>query len=295
MSVKKDIKVLILLIGVLIVCLMGSLLYTYNFYQESKENTATLEIEKEQLEQELAQLNENYQHIKAKNATLKKSLEAEQTRIAALLDSLENMNSNYKRLRKYKVQADLLKLEKQRLFDVIDSLSAQNEKLRITVDSTSVALQEREKHNDSLGTAHKQLSEKIEKASQINITRLKAEAIVSRNRNNKSPKTTQKTNRAEAIQTCFTLVENQLAEKGEKKLFVQIINPKNNMLGKRSSTTYKNQSLIYSKATVVNYINKEQDVCVSIPVNPNNLVPGQYVVNVFHKTQLVSTTSFELH
>ena len=42
---------------------------------------------------------------------------------------------------------------------------------------------------------------------------------------------TERARRSDKIKVCFTVAKNKLTEAGDKELYVQVIDPKNNVLG----------------------------------------------------------------
>src|SRR5699024_11025163 len=129
-------------------------------------------------------------------------------KIERLLDSVENMEATYVFMRKYKHQISLMKREKERLFQKIDRLSTKNEILQNQVDSTKSQLAKTEKRSDSLSAQNEKLTEKISKAAQPKIVQLEAKGVFLKN--NGTTKSTDRAGRAEKIEVCFKLAENEL-------------------------------------------------------------------------------------
>jgi hypothetical protein len=89
-------------------------------------------------------------------------------------------------------------------------------------------------------------------------------------------------------------VPNSIAEKGDKLLYVQVINPENNLLGDKELIAFDEGDLIYSSSTKVYYENDELDVCILINASEEDLIGGRYVINVFDGVQIISTASMVL-
>lgn len=106
---------------------------------------------------------------------------------------------------------------------------------------------------------------------------------------------TKKTKNTEQIKVCFTLEDNMWIERGIKEIFIQIINPKANIVSKnKSSIEIKNQTLFYSAKTSVNYDKGDVDVCVFVDANKQHLIKGNYIVNIFSGAYLIGNTSLLL-
>ncbi|MDR6299598.1 hypothetical protein [Mesonia maritima] len=292
MSEKKNNKVLKVLIAILCICLIGLGIFTLNFYKDNKENSSIVHRENEQLQKELQQLKDDYQNLMNENSSLKDDLKAEQERISVLVDSLKKMDISATTLRKYRVQVELLKLEKERLSDVVDSLSHENNTLRQEIDSTSTMLEQNKKMMDSVNVENKQLAEKVKKTSILQISSITGHAVVLRN--NKEAVEVTRAKRAEQLQVCFTINENPIIEPGERQLFIQVINPKNNLLGLKKNIQFKEKTLRYSSLNTIDYQNEELDICMLVEVSEKGLTEGRYVVNVFDGATLIGSTSFKL-
>jgi len=96
------------------------------------------------------------------------------------------------------------------------------------------------------------------------------------------------------VRACFTLTPNIIAQKGDRLLFVQVINPKNNLLGDKSTIEFESGVLNYSTSTKVFYEQEELDVCVLVNANEEELIEGRYTINVFDGAQQVASTTMEL-
>ena len=102
----------------------------------------------------------------------------------------------------------------------------------------------------------------------------------------------EKANKATMINVSFSLSENAISQKGVKTYYVQIINPKNNILGERKIKKFGNNELIYSFSEIVNYQARMLEVIKNIPVK--KLDNGNYKVIVYEEGNQVANTNFDL-
>lgn len=292
MTEKKSNTALKILTGVLAVALIALSIYTIKFYNEEKENKKILQKEKSVIEDELNDLIVKYDEAIKENEIMDQDLVNARDRIARLLDSVKDNEANLVLISRYRREIGNLKAEKDRLFRVVDSLSAQNQQLSTSLDSTSVALQERTKLSDSLQTTNQSLTTKVDKASRLKVASLKAEGVIVRN----SGKIVENDNnrRVDQIRTCFTLTANDLAEPGEKNLYVQVYNPDNELVGDEIVVQHEGGAMVYSAASKVYYENEELDVCILANANEDKLIEGTYKVYVYHESLLMGTASFSL-
>lgn len=292
MAEQKSNNALKILTGVLAVALIALGIYTIRFYNEEKENRAILEREKSIIEDELDELIVRYDEAIAENQGLDSQLMEARGRIMVLRDSVQDLEANYAVIQRYRREVNELKLERERLFRVVDSLSSQNLRLASEIDSTNVVLQERTRMSDSLAQANRSLSTQVDRAAQLQVSNLLGEGVIERNSGRLV--VNDRTRRIDKIRTCFTLIPNALAEAGEKDLYVQVYNQDNNLVGDQIVVQHEGGPMVYSAATTVYYENEELDVCILANTLSENLTAGTYRVFLYHDTELIGVTDFDL-
>lgn len=97
------------------------------------------------------------------------------------------------------------------------------------------------------------------------------------------------------LRVCFTLEENQLVNSGAKTIYVQVVNPKNQIisLGDTSVESDTNVKLQYSASVNTNYQKKDTDVCTYVDLEKNKTIKGTYKINIYHDFVKIGTTIFE--
>jgi len=292
MTEKKNNTALKILTGILAVALVALSIYTIKFYNEEKENKEILQKEKSVIEDELNELIVKYDDAIEENEIMDQDLVNARDRISKLLDSVKDNEANLVLISRFRREIGNLKAEKDRLFRVVDSLSTQNQMLSTSLDSTSVALQQRTKLSDSLKTTNQSLSTKVDKASRLKVTSLSGEGVIVRN----SGKLVENDNnrRVDQIRTCFTITSNDLAEAGEKNMYVQVYNPENELVGDELVVQHEGGTMVYSAASKVFYENEELDVCILSNTTEDKLLEGNYKVYVYNDAMLLGTGSFSL-
>ncbi|MDX1760907.1 MAG: hypothetical protein R3218_02005 [Christiangramia sp.] len=293
MTEKKNNTALKVLTGILAVALVALSIYTIKFYNEEKENKEILQKEKAVIEDELNELIVKYDDAIEENEIMDQDLVNARDRISRLLDSVKDNEANLVLISRYRREIGNLKAEKDRLFRVVDSLSAENQNLTTSLDSTNVALEERTRLSDSLKTTNQSLSTKVDKASRLKITSLSGEGVIVRN----SGKLVENDNnrRVDQIRTCFTITSNDLAEAGEKDMYVQVYNPENELVGDEIVVQHEGGTMVYSAASKVFYENEELDVCILAKTIEDRLLEGNYKVYVYNDAMLLGTGSFTLN
>lgn len=292
MTDQKNNNALKILTGILAVALIALGIYTVRFYNEEKENQELLQRQKAVIEEELNDLIVRYDEAIEENEGLDNELVAARERILVLRDSVQDMEANLRVIDRYRAELNNLKRERDELFRVVDSLSNQNQRLITEIDSTNNVLLENTRVADSLRARNQNLTNQVDKASELKVSGLRGEGVIERNSGRLV--VNDRTRRVDKIRTCFTLTENELAEPGEKELYVQVYNPNNNLVGDQIAVQHEGGVMVYSAATKVYYENDELDVCILANALDDNLVEGTYKVLVYNGSQLIGATNFNL-
>lgn len=281
-----------ILIGILSLLLIALSIYTVTLYNENKDTVAGLEEQKADIEIELEELIANYDEIIQDNEIKDNDLIEARDRIEILLDSVKDTKANLALIRRYKIEIGKLKKERILLFKKADSLIAANMLLKFERDSTNIVLGNTIRVVDSVTEENIAMANTIKEGSVVNVVDLRGTGVIVR----KSGKIvdTKRSSRADKVRACFTLSPNPIAKKGDRLLYIQVINPRNNLLGEKSVIEFDSGTLNYSTTINVFYENEELDVCILVDANEKDLVKGRYIINVFDGSTQVATSSLVL-
>ncbi|QZK97057.1 hypothetical protein [Flavobacterium psychrophilum] len=106
---------------------------------------------------------------------------------------------------------------------------------------------------------------------------------------------TNRLSKTEQIKVCFTLLENKAALKGNKDLYIQILNPNNKIVNKNGEIAKTEDKLLnFSAKTNVFYDNDKLDVCLFVDPNKDDMQKGDYKINIFSGINLIGNTVFSL-
>ena len=281
-----------ILIGLLVVLLVSLAGYTYTLIQQNKETVLFLEADKAEVQKELEALVVSYNEILQDNKLKDKDLIAARDRIIVLLDSVKDYKANLSIITRYKAQVKGLKNERAQLFKRADSLLVVTQRLAVEKDSTTAVLIKTIKVVDSVTTANTQLFNSLEKGALIGISNLDATAIIVRKGG--KIKETKRATRADKIRVCYTIAPNTLAQAGDRVLYVQVINPDNNIIGDKSNITFGQDLLTYSKSESVFYENQALDVCAIVGTTGQDVLKGLYTINIFDAQRQIGSTTLML-
>jgi hypothetical protein len=280
------------LIGVLTLLLIGLAVYTVSLYNDSKNTVSGLEQQKVEIQSELEALITNYDKVIQDNELKDEDLFAARERIVMLLDSVKNSEANVALIGRYRAEIGKMKDERKKLFLKADSLIFENQRLEMQRDSTTNVLEKTYLVVDSVSQMNINMAETIRKGSGLTATDLRGEAVIIRK--NGKILDTRRSSRADKVRACFTLSPNSIAEKGDKVLYVQVLNPRNNLLGTKELISFDEGDLTYSASTKVYYENDELDVCILVNAAEDDLIEGRYVINVFDGARIISTATMVL-
>ncbi|HQV00467.1 MAG TPA: hypothetical protein PLO59_04855, partial [Bacteroidia bacterium] len=99
---------------------------------------------------------------------------------------------------------------------------------------------------------------------------------------------------AEQIKVVFTILENLVAEKGAKEIYIRIMSPTGSVLTSTQETILVNgQPSLFSLHESVQYNNKDTEVTAYYPKSIA-FVKGKYQVEVYHNNLQIGASSFAL-
>lgn len=288
---KNGGKVIIIILAIL---LIAALAFTFYKNGEHKKLTDAIVEEKEEIEVNLDNMIVRYEDAIGQNTSMSNELEFERDRIIALRDSIKGLKAtNYSLIRKYRKQIANLEETNRRLFFMTDSLTNVNELLGIDLDSARVNISKQIAINDTLSLENVNLSEKVAIGSILKVNA--AKVIAMRERTSGKLTETSRARNTDAFRINFTIGKNEIAEKGDRQVHIQILNLAGNVVGKTGSfTTEEGLEIGYSDTTMVNYLNEPIDVISLVEVNRDDINKGIYAVNIFVENKIIGVAKITL-
>ena len=289
-----------LIIGSLVVAFVVLGSYSYINYDKLEDYTSYVAQEKKLLENELSEMITRYDKVQVDSESLNIKLEQSKFKIERILDSVKTLQPSTALLDLYRSKIKLLQKEKEEVLSLVSKLKKENEQLALKankveqdlvgVKSISSALKVK---NKGLASVNNTLSKKIEDASHLKIEALNAEAV--KRITKKRIVSTSKSHKANKLHVEFTVSKNKFVEEGEKDIYIQILNPNNNVIADEGVVSFGKQSLIYSKKIKLDYKNEDVDLDAIIITDVDQpLTQGIYFVNIFCDNTRLGTTSITL-
>ena len=294
-TVNTSIKVAL---GIAIALFVGLGVFSTSLYKEKVENEKVLVDEKTKVLNELNQMAAQYDVAMRENKVVNQNLVEAKARIESLIDSLKVSETNVKSLWKFKKKYLALQKEMDFILTENDKLKVENQLLATTLDSTKVdyelKLAEGTTFTDSLLVQNTALVDIVEGAAVLSANSMNVTGVIERSSGKQIP--TERARRSDKIRICFTVAKNKLVQAGDKELFVQVIDPKNNILGVNEQITFGEEVLNYSLISKFNYENQSLPICEYLAKKNDDVdfEKGTYKVNVFNGKELVTSSQFTM-
>lgn len=292
-NVKKDVttKVLVILLSLMLiaVCVLGFLLYDLS--QQNKMiviKTQELGLEKDRLKTQLTELYDDYADLETNNDSLNAAINKDKEYIQTLIKELDRVkNYNYSIQQKYEKELGTLRSIMRHYVFQIDSLDQLNKQL-IAENTTIKDDHKRIKHEmDNVVERNDELELVIEGASVLKTTPLVVKFL------NKRNKETRKTSKVEKLQISFTIVSNNLASAGPRRVYLRIVRPDGYALSSGQSFDFGDKKISFSASRDIIYEKENLDVSIYYEVS-ETLTQGKYLVEIYADNQKIGDGSFQI-
>lgn len=282
-----------LIIGSLIVTIVFLSVISFNTSESEKAQQQFLEQEKNLVEGELSQMISKYDELSDNGNIISQQLSVAKKNTKTALEKLRLVKSDFSVFSRFKSELALIKEKNTSLFNTIDSIAIINERLERDKLMAYNDLNQQKEVNTSLLKMNESLNKKIEKGALLTANSFSAKAFKSGSNGAATTKAAQ-TNH---IDVCFTLAENALTKKGTKEIYIQILNPLNNVIADKGAVKFGESLLIYSDKQLINYNNDVIDVCTTIEAKKDDkpFAKGAYYVSVFHNDRKLGSTQVVLN
>ena len=107
---------------------------------------------------------------------------------------------------------------------------------------------------------------------------------------NKKGKPAKKTKDITRFVVNFSITKNITAQTGERKVYVRITKPNNEVVAQSGTVSYESTNITYSAMKTVEYSGEELPVTLYVPVN-EFLSPGTYHVYIFVDGTMIGSGS----
>ena len=271
---EKNFKVLIGTLAGVVVLLVGILIYVV---ADRNSIINDLTVDKETLTAEMMQLQQDYSALSSTNDTLNNELMLEKEKVAQLIERVKKTEAKNKaQLRKYEKELGTLRSIMRGYIKQIDSLNTLNTNLRKEAAVAKKEARESRKKYDNLKSTTEELGKQVELGSVVKGRGLTMVGV------NETGKETDRSSRTAKLKTCLNLVENTLAKKGPRIVYIRVKGPDGILMtsGQQQIFTVGGEQMIYSASRQVDYQGSEVEVCIYFSAG-EKFTKGVYTVDAY--------------
>jgi phosphopantetheinyl transferase (holo-ACP synthase) len=174
----------------------------------------------------------------------------------------------------------------------IDTLKSENEILnRANTRLNSTLETEREKVQN-LSKQNQMLSSKIAAVSVLKTANVKAYGV--KYRGNGTETEINRASSTEGIKTCFTVLENNVTDRGKKYVYLRVLSPDNAVMTTSPETfLVNNRPTLYTQRESFDYDNREQPVCIYWRKG-SAYIKGKYTIELYIDGTMIGNTNLVL-
>ena len=295
---KKQVSIVWVIVAGSMLLAIAAALIGYAYWQHAEmrrfKERVSLEAERERLEEEYADISQEYNFYEQRNVyfnndSLSEQLAREKLRVQRLLEELRT-NKDFSSSTLDSLQSQLTTLRQSIRFyrSQIDSLSRENQQLQAERNDALDRYRKAAQTADRLQKDNENLHEKVNQAARLEAIDLQIETL------NKRGKNTLSCDKVERIKIQFIIARNTLVPHGEKEIYLCIIKPDGQTLVKdRTNIFTHNDQKYYSLRQIMDYTGIAEKMYFSWNVE-EYLPVGIYSVEIYADNQLIGSGIFSL-
>ena len=225
-----------------------------------------LNAEKDDLTQQMIALKGDYDSLSSDYASINSQLDSSKEEVNQLIERIQKTEAtNRRKMRQYEKELGTLRSIMRNYIVQIDSLNTLNHKLTADAAAARREAAASKAENAQLSRQVEDLSGQVAAGAVMKARGLRIEAY------NSSDKITDRSSRVVRLLTSLSLVENDLAPKGQVRVYIRVKDPDGIILtnSNRTSFTYNGETMVASASRLVDYEGKEVDLSIYL-----NDIPG---------------------
>lgn len=249
-----------------------------------------LTVEKEQLTSSMYELRDDYQSLNTNNDSLNAELAREREKVEQLIERVQKTEAtNRIKIRDYEKELGTLRSIMRSYIMQIDSLNTLNITLRKDVAIARDEVKQTLAKYDDLQTTADEYAKKVEIGSVLKGRGFIMTAI------NSSDKDTDRSSRTAKLKTCLNLVENSIAVKGPRRIYIRIKGPDGILMtnSQQQVFTSAGEQMIYTAVREIDYQGSELEVCIFF-ASSHSYVKGVYNVDIYTEEGKLGSTDLLL-
>lgn len=281
-------NLIIIMLSVLLTIVVVVFVVQHN---ENQKVLQVLNMEKASIQTDLSTLMVNYDSLHTTNTTLKTEMEMSQAKVKDLLDEIQQVKQvSYGQIAQYRQEVTTLRDIMKNYIVQVDSLNRRNQILMAENVQVKDSFAQSVSKNQILQNEKVHLQEKIKVAAQLEATGLVAVGI------NRRGKEAESARRAEQIKVSFVLSRNVTAPRGNKVIYIRILEP-NQVLFQKSPDdlfAFEDLKIPYSAKREITFEGNDLPVNIFWDNQGKEFLSGEYTVDVFADGNNIGTTKFTM-
>ncbi|MBO7371858.1 MAG: hypothetical protein J6U34_05055 [Bacteroidales bacterium] len=236
-----------------------------------------LNIEKADLTQEMVELRQEYAELQTANDTLNANLQIEREKVDQLIERFQQTEAtNRAQIRQYEKELGTLRSIMKHYIVQIDSLNNLNMALREEASDARREAAENRRQYEDLRSTTDEYARQVAEGSVVKGRGVSLHAI------NSSAKETDRSSRTEKLRADMFLIENAIAKKGPRRVYIRVKGPDGILLtaDDKQLFTCDGEQMIYSESREVDYQGEEVEVSVYF-ASPQPFTKGVYTVDAY--------------
>lgn len=285
-----------LIIGLLLLLSIAANVYQFNNHTTTVVNCESridsMLVVRVELERELSSMEMELEKYRGIAGNLDSLLNDANEQIAEQERKIRKLLAKEKDIDKLnkKLNAELAELRKMRenYLERIDQLITENNLLKSQNEALTQSVQ-------SLNEDKKNLQQKVTVASELKAEYVKVVSYKKKSSGRYVESAIAK--RTNKIEVCFSVMDNAVAQNGDKMAYIVITEPGGKILGgltKGEFTGTNGETLNSTASYKFNYDGSKQNICMAYENDQRLLAPGSYMVDVYLDGKLVNSSVFNL-
>ncbi len=241
----------------------------------------------------------NFDNFKEKSSAESKLKQSQLDEILSKYDSLQDISKNNELIGINKSEKVSINEVEKRIADIENlDVDAINSQIQILKNSIKGGSKDITSINKRINTEkkilykleslkQKEVKVNADKLSVININARGVKIITDKYARISDKKIQQ-------LRVCFTVEGNEFVKKGDKSFYIQVVNPRNQIISTENKfIELHDVNLIYSAKVDAKYSQKDIDICTYVDLEKSKTIKGKYKINVYNEFSKIGTAIFE--
>lgn len=279
-------RIVIIILSVILVAL--SALY-YSIHRQQMLDNELLQADRDSIQSDLGRLMVDFDNLQITNDSISANLNIERGRADSLMERLQKERSwNLAKIKQYEKEVGTLRTLMKGYIRQIDSLNTLNKQLLSENVSYRKEITSANLRADMAEERAAELTNKVQVGSVIRAREIKLTPL------NAKSKSVSRIKNAQRLLVDFVLSANELAEPGNRAIYVRIFSPDGYPLTTEDMPTFEfeGERISYSAMREVDYQN--QDLAVGIYYNSSGLTAGTYKIELYCDGRLIGQTQIAM-